>query len=223
MGPVKTPSAVLFDLDGTLVDTVPFILACVRHAFQDYGTAPTDAQWIAGIGTPIVAQLAPFARSPGDVERLLARYREHWRLHHDEFTRSFPGAAETVAALRAAGHPMAVVTAKTERSALRTLGHIGLLPCMGAVVGVDSCERCKPDPEPVRLALARLGAEPERAVLLGDAVHDMAAAQGAGVKALGAGWGAGAPADLLSAGALRVLADIRDLPLVLSELESVAA
>ncbi len=213
----------LFDLDGTLLDTVPFILACVRHTFQGHAPGPTDAEWMAGIGTPLHLQLAQFAAGPGEVEGLLARYRAYWREHHDAMTRCFPGALETVAALSAAGHAMAVVTAKTEHGALRSLRHTGLLPFLGAVVGADSCARSKPDPEPVRLALARLGARPERAVLLGDAVHDVAAARAAGVPALGAAWGVTAPAALVTAGAGRVLYDIRELPSVLAELEAVAA
>jgi pyrophosphatase PpaX len=218
-----TPSAVLFDLDGTLVDTVPFILACVRHAFRGHGSGPTDAQWMAGIGTPLHLQLAEFARGPADVAELLARYRQYWREHHDEMTRCFPGALETVSALSVAGHPMAVVTAKTEHGALHSLQHTGLLPFMGAVIGADSCPRSKPHPEPVLLALERLGAPANRAVLLGDAVHDVAAARAAGVTALAAAWGATAPAALLAAGAVRVLRDIRELPAALVELESAAA
>lgn len=213
----------LFDLDGTLLDTVPFILACVRHTFEGHGSGPTDAQWTAGIGTPLHLQLAQFAAGPGEVAGLLARYRAYWREHHDAMTRCFPGARETVAALSAAGHPMAIVTAKTEHGALRSLRHTGLLPFLGAVVGADSCARSKPDPEPVRLALARLGARPEHAVLLGDAVHDVAAACAAGVPALGAAWGVTAPAALVTAGAGRVLSDIRELPSVLAELEAAAA
>src|SRR5512140_2470661 len=73
--PRPVPIAVLFDLDGTLVDTVPFILAAVRHAFEGYGRCPTDAEWIAGIGTPLKAQLASFARRPEDVQALFDRYR----------------------------------------------------------------------------------------------------------------------------------------------------
>jgi pyrophosphatase PpaX len=214
---------VLFDLDGTLVDTVPFILACVRHAFQGYGGGPTDEEWTAGIGTPLAVQLAQFARRPEDVPGLLDRYRVFWNEHHDAWTRVFPGALEIVAALRGGGHPLAIVTAKTEHGALRTLRHTGLLPYMGAVIGADSCARCKPHPDPVLLALERLGASAGRAVLLGDSSHDLAAARAAGVAALGAAWGVSSGEALRVAGAGRVLADVRELPAVLAELEASAA
>jgi pyrophosphatase PpaX len=220
---VTSKPAVLFDLDGTLVDTVPFILACVRHAFAEYGTGPTDAEWMAGIGTPILLQLAQFARRPEDVPMLLERYRAFWTEHHDAFTRCFPGARETVAALAESGHPLAVVTAKTEHGALVTLRHTGLLQFLGAVVGADSCARCKPHPDPVLLALERLGAALDGAALLGDSSHDLAAARAAGVAALGAAWGVSTPEQLRAAGAGWVLADVRELPGVLARLEAEAA
>jgi len=218
-----TPTAVLFDLDGTLVDTVPFMLACVRHAFLGRRGAPTDAQWMAGLGTPLHLQLAEFAAGPREVEELAARYRQFWHEHHDDMTRCFPGALDVVSALSAAGHPMAIVTAKTMNGALRSLRHTGLLPFMGAVVAADSCARCKPHPEPVLLALERLGVRAGRAVLLGDSVHDVAAARGAGVPAVAAAWGAMTSGELLAAGALRVLQDIRELTGVLAELDAAAA
>ena len=208
----------LFDLDGTLVDTVPFILACVRHTFEEYGTGPTDAEWTAGIGTPLGIQLGQFARRPEDVPALLERYRVYWNAHHDASTKTFPGARETVEALAAGGHPLAVVTAKTVHGAVRTLAHTRLLPFMGAVIGADSCARCKPHPDPVLLALERLGAAPGRAVLLGDSSHDLASARAAGVLALGAAWGVSTPESLRAAGAGRVLADIRELPGVVAEM-----
>jgi pyrophosphatase PpaX len=212
------PIAVLFDLDGTLVDTVPFILEAVRQAFEGYGTCPTDAEWIAGIGTPLRAQLASFARRPEDVDVLFDRYRSWWLAHHDERTRPFDGAVETVAALAAAGHPVGVVTAKIEQGAYRTLRHTGLLPHVGAVVGADSCANAKPHPEPVLLALARLGREPARALLVGDSPHDVAAAKAAGARAAAALWGACGRDALAAAGADFFLADVREVPALVATL-----
>jgi pyrophosphatase PpaX len=208
----RRPIAILFDLDGTLVDTVPFILAAVRHAFEGYGACPTDAQWIAGIGTPLRRQLASFARRSDDVEPLLTRYRTYWIEHHDRMTRLFPGALETVVELASRGHPLGIVTAKTEEGAFRTLRHTGLLGHLGAVVGADTCARCKPDPEPVRVALGRLERGPGEAVLVGDSVHDIAAARGAGVRAIGVLWGACDRAALAAAGADGFLEDLGSLP-----------
>jgi pyrophosphatase PpaX len=208
---------VLFDLDGTLVDTIPFILAAARHAFLGYGSGPSDADWVAGIGTPLRAQLASFARSPDDVDGLLERYRRYWLEHHDRMTRPFDGALETVAALAAAGRPLAVVTAKLEAGAHRTLRHAGLLPYVAVVVGADSCARAKPDPEPVRLALARLGSGPDGAVLVGDSPHDIAAGRAAGVRTLAALWGACGREALSAAGPDAYLSHIRALPAALGE------
>ncbi len=212
----RAPIAILFDLDGTLVDTVPFILASVRHAFEGYGLCPTDAQWIAGIGTPLRAQIASFARLPEDVDPLVGRYRGFWLENHDRMTRAFPGALQVVEALAASGHPLGVVTAKTEEGALRTLRHTGLLRYMQAIVGADTCARSKPDPEPVHVALARLERAPSEAVLVGDSPHDIAAARAAGVRALGVLHGACDRDRLLAAGAEALLEDLTPLPALVS-------
>jgi pyrophosphatase PpaX len=215
--PRARPIAVLFDLDGTLVDTVPFILEAVRHAFDGYGRCPTDAEWIAGIGTPLRTQLADFARSPTDVEPLFQRYRAYWLAHHDDRTRAFPGALEVVRALREAGHPIGIVTAKIEQGALRSLAHTGLLPYVTGVVGADSCENAKPHPEPVLLALSRVGRPPTEALLLGDSPHDLAAARAAGAIAVAASWGA-CPREVLAPHADHVLADVRELPALVASI-----
>jgi pyrophosphatase PpaX len=208
----RAPIAVLFDLDGTLVDTIPFILASVHHAFEGYGACPTDAQWIAGIGTPLRQQLAAFARRPEDVDPLFARYRAFWRAEHDRRTRPFPGAVEVVAELAARGHPIGVVTAKLTEGALRTLRHVGLAPHVGAVVGADSTARAKPHPDPVLLALERLGRAPAEAVLVGDSSHDVAAARAAGVAAVAVLWGACDRASLAAAGAELFASEVGELP-----------
>lgn len=207
--------AILFDLDGTLVDTVPFILASVRHAFEGVARCPSDAEWIAGIGTPLRTQLEQFAERPDQVDELLARYRAFWLAEHDRRTRCFPGALETVARLAGRGHPLAVVTAKVEEGAHRTLRLTGLDAHMRAVIGADSCARSKPDPEPVRLALARLGRRAAEAVMVGDSPHDLAAARGAGVRTVAALWGACARDVLEAAGPDHLLEDIAGLPALL--------
>jgi pyrophosphatase PpaX len=216
--PEAAPVAVLFDLDGTLVDTVPFILAAVRHAFEGYGACPTDAEWIAGIGTPLRAQLATFVRSPDDVQPLFDRYRTFWLANHDAQTRCFPGALEVLEALSRRGHPVGVVTAKIEQGAYRTLRHTGLLAHVQAVIGADSCANSKPHPEPVLLALARLGQPPARAILVGDSPHDVAAAKGAGARAVAALWGACTREALAAAGADFFLGDVRGVPALAASL-----
>jgi pyrophosphatase PpaX len=216
--PTSPPIPVLFDLDGTLVDTIPFILAAVRHTFEGYGRCPTDAEWIAGIGTPLKAQLASFARRVEDEQPLFDRYRDYWRAHHDEQTRCFPGAREAVEELAGRGHPIGIVTAKAEQGAYRTLRHIGLLPLVRAVVGADSCANSKPHPEPVLLALSRLGEVPARALLVGDSRHDVAAAKAAGARAAAALWGACTRAELAAAGADFFLADVREVPALVAAL-----
>ncbi len=216
--PRTSPIAVLFDLDGTLVDTIPFILAAVRHAFEGYGRRPTDAEWISGIGTPLRAQLASFARRPEDVQALFDRYRGYWIEHHDRETRCFPGALEAVQALSRAGHPLGIVTAKIEEGAYRTLRHTGLAPFVQAVVGADSCANAKPHPEPVLLALSRLGHPPSEAVLIGDSPHDVAAAKAAGAIAVAALWGACGREALAAAGADHLLASVSEVPALVRSL-----
>ena len=191
MNSARRPIAVLFDLDGTLVDTVPFVLACVRHTFQGYGRGPTDAEWLAGMGTPLRTQLAALARSPGGrraalrpLPGLLARAP---RRDDGALPRGRP---RWCAALRAAGHPLAVVTAKLASGAERTLRHVGLWEAFDVVVGADTVARCKPDPMPVRHALERMGRPAAEAVMIGDSAHDLVAGRGAGTATVGVLWGA---------------------------------
>jgi len=194
------PLALLFDLDGTLVDTVELILASARHAFAEHpAPRPTDADWIAGIGKPLRVQIEELAERAEQVEGLVARYREFFWAHHDDMTRPFPGAAELLAGLRAAGHPVGVVTAKWVEPAWKSLRLTGLAPHVEAVVGADSIPEHKPDPAPVRLLLRQLGRTPAEALLVGDSPHDIAAGNAAGVTTAAALWGASAHAVLIAA------------------------
>ena len=214
------PIAVLLDLDGTLVDTVPLILDSVRHAFEGRARCPTDAEWIAGIGTPLRVQLMAFTDGPEDLESVVARYRSYQREHHDRMTRAYAGAVEAVRAVKARRHPVAIVTGKLAEVATWTLRHVGLSPYVDTLVGSDSCPRHKPDPEPVLLALHRLGREPREAVFLGDSPVDVQAGNAAGVTSVGALWGACTREALLAASPAHLLEDVASLPELIARLSA---
>jgi len=216
------PLAILLDLDGTLVDTIALILRSVRHAFEGRAWAPTDAQWVAGIGQPLRVQLGAFADGAGDVEVLVERYRAFQREHHDGMTRAYPGAVEAVRRLKGLGHPVAVVTGKLSEPASRALSLVGLAEFVDVLVGADSCPRHKPDPAPVLLALQRLGREPAEALFLGDSPIDLEASRAAGVRAVAALWGACSREALLEAGPQHLLDDVRDLPALVERLQAEA-
>jgi pyrophosphatase PpaX len=212
------PLAVLFDLDGTLIDSIGLLLLCVRHAFDGRSVVPTDEEWVAGIGTPLVAQLKPFASDDADLEALIGRYRAFQRAHHDAHTTAFPGVLDTVRALHAGGHPLAVVTSKADDLARRGLRYVGLEPMFDAVIGCDACSRHKPDPEPVQIALSRLGYAPSEAVFVGDSVHDIASGNAAGVITIAALWGPFSRATLSAAEPAHYMERITELPALLHRL-----
>ncbi|MCE2901516.1 MAG: HAD family hydrolase [Gemmatimonas sp.] len=184
-----TRPALLFDLDGTLIDSVGLLLECMRFAFEGRERVPTTAEWVAGIGTPLRAQLAEWCRDATDVEALVTRYRDYQDLHLERLTAPFPAVVETLAWARAEGCPTAIVTSKGRGMTVRSLQHVGLGNAFDTVVTFEETERHKPLPDPVWLALERLGARPEAAVFVGDSPHDMHAGRAAGVTTAAALWG----------------------------------
>ena len=183
------PRAVLFDLDGTLIDSVPLIVASMQHAFAGRERAPSVKEWVALIGTPLEAMIRRWGEDEADVTLLRERYKEHQWSHHDSMVRAFPGVPEVLEALTGRGVRMAVVTSKLEPSARRSLDFLGLARHFEAVVGLESTVRHKPDPEPVRVALTALSAEAGDSAFIGDSPHDVVAGNAAGVATVAALWG----------------------------------
>lgn len=220
---IGRPIAVLFDLDGTLVDTIQLLLESVRHAFRERaaagGVVPTEADWVAGIGTPLVTQLRPYVSGDEELAGLVAGYRAYQGEHHDRMTRCYDRAVEVVASLKRRGHPTAIVTSKADEIARRTLAHVGLLGAMDVIVGADSTTRHKPHPEPVLLALERLGRTPAEAIFIGDSPHDISAGNAAGVVTVAALWGPFDRATLDAARPAHVIADISELPALVAALD----
>jgi pyrophosphatase PpaX len=214
------PIAVLLDLDGTLVDTMPLILDSMRYAFRGRDRCPTDAEWIAGVGTPLRSQLVTFTNGADELEAVVARYRDYQREHHDRMTRAYAGALQAVRTVKDGGHPVAVVTGKMAEVATRTLDYVGLTPFVDALVGADSCPRHKPDPQPVLLALERLGRAPAEALFLGDSPIDVRAGNAAGVTSVGALWGACTREALLAASPRHLLETVAALPALAARLST---
>ncbi|MDE3127273.1 MAG: HAD-IA family hydrolase [Gemmatimonadota bacterium] len=209
------PYTVLFDLDGTLIDSIELIQRSKTYAFESRGlAAPSDAEWLAFIGTPLRAMFGHYTDDPGEVDRFIAAYREYQLEHHDRLVRAYEGAGPALAAIRDRGHPVGIVTSKSVELSERGLAHVGLLGYVDTIVGFDSLERHKPDPAPVHLALERLGAPAGRAMFVGDSLHDMHAGREAGVATVAALWGPFAEAELAPARPtyyLRTLAELPDL------------
>jgi pyrophosphatase PpaX len=185
----KRPLAVLFDLDGTLIDTIGLLLECARHTFAGRTPAPTVDEWMAGIGTPLRKQFAAYTTSDEEIEELTQRYRTFQREHHDRLTTAFPGVLEVLDALEARGHPMGIVTSKSNEMMDRGLEWVGIMRHMKTRIGMDNAKRHKPDPHPVQAALEELSYEPHEAIFLGDSPHDIASGNAAGVTSVAALWG----------------------------------
>lgn len=214
------PLAVLFDLDGTLLDSIELILNSARHAFRDReGLVPDDAEWRALIGMPLNASFRRYARDEADVDALLAKYREYQLANHDKLVKCYDEVVETVDFIRAAGHPVAIVTSKTTTMTQRGLDVSGLAQHFDTIIGCDVCERHKPDPQPVQIALDRLGYQPDEAVFVGDSVYDMLAGNAAGVTTIAALWGPFTRDDLVASEPDYFLERIRDLPRLLSDIQ----
>ena len=182
-------TTVLFDLDGTIIDSVRLIIDSYHHTLQAHGIPPrTDDEWLAGIGTPLRVQFADWAEDPG-LEAMIETYRDYNLSHHDTRVTAYPGVADVVRSIRTAGFRTGLVTSKKRSGAERGIRIAGLEGTMDVVVGEDDVENPKPHPEPLFKALDHLGVSAGEAIYIGDSVHDMYAGRAAGVLTAAALWG----------------------------------
>ena len=217
----RPPLALLFDLDGTLVDSIELILSSFRYTFRQHvGEVPPDSKWIAGLGTPLFTQLKEFTQDDALARAMIATYRQYQLAHHDEFMRSYEGVTEAMAELRARGHTTAVVTSKMSDLAIRALDFTGLRGTIDVVIGMEDTQRHKPDPEPVRVALAKLGRAANEAVFLGDSPHDIASGNAAGVITVAAQWGPFSRQELDAAKPGYQVLRMAEFPALIARLES---
>ncbi len=210
MGPV------LFDLDGTLADTIPLIVASYQHAFRAVlGEEVAEARARTWVGRSLLEVLLEISPEHGhELDRV---YRE-WNLAHTSaLIRRYPGADELLTTLAAAGVPAAVATSKRRDTARTALDAVGLGGRLEVVAALEDTARHKPAPDPLLHAAAALQVDPARCVYVGDAVVDVQAAHAAGMTAVAVTWGAGERDDLRAARPAAVVETFAELTAVLLE------
>lgn len=202
MVPVVSPSIVLLDLDGTLTDSAPGILAGIRHALDVVGAPQPTPEVLRGvIGPPLRDTFGTLlGLAPEQVEPALAAYLTRYDERGWAENAVYPGVPELLAALRDAGLRMAVATSKNERTAGRIVAHFGLAPFVELVAGAgdDGNRRAKADV--VERALRGLGVDPvpgatRDVVMVGDREHDVDGAGVWGIPTALVGWGYGSAAE----------------------------
>jgi len=192
---------VLFDLDGTLVDSGAIILASFKHAARTVLARDVEEEQIAALvgGSNLHEQMRVL--SPAHVDELVRVYREHNRPLHDELE-AFEGVEELMETLSKQGRKLGIVTAKGRPTVDLAFAVLSLERYFDAVVTADMTDRHKPDPDPVLKALELLESEPAEAAFVGDSPYDIAAGKAAGVFTVAVSWGKIHPEErLLEAGA----------------------
>lgn len=191
---VETPKAILFDLDGTLIDTVGDISIALNRALEEQGISSVPVSQVRkmiGRGASILVERATASIGVDATFKLHAELVERFlhhgeRLYHLKESRSvlFEGVARALTQLSAAGLALAVVTNKQRALALEALSHAGVGEAFRCVVGGDTCEQRKPDPAPLLHACSVIGVQPSHAVMVGDSMNDVLAARAAGIPVL---------------------------------------
>ncbi|MGC3994594.1 MAG: HAD-IA family hydrolase [Propionicimonas sp.] len=205
---------VVFDLDGTVVNTIPLIIASYRHAMDTVlGETPTDDEARGWIGQTLYDTFHRL--HPSHAQELIDTYIA-WNLEHlPELIEQFPGIPGMLDGLAAAGVLTGVATSKRRTSAEVSLQHADLAGRLPVTVAMDDTAVHKPHPEPLLLAVARLGGRPGDSAYVGDAVVDILAAKAAGMASIAVSWGA-ADRDALAAAQPDYLVDtVADLQGVL--------
>jgi pyrophosphatase PpaX len=195
-----TIKAVLFDLDGTLLDSIPGILASFHHVLSRHVPAHTYTRrdLVMKIGEPVEKQMLDFAAGN---QSLAAVMVDDYRAHNRGVLPGmplYPGVIETLKAFKARGQPVGVVTSKSAGSARISLDGRGVSPLLDLLMTTEDTVRHKPDPEPLLVAASRLGLAPKEIAYVGDSVHDIRCALGAGCLAVAALWGPFERTDLLA-------------------------
>lgn len=179
---------VLFDLDGTLIDTIELIRESMRYATATVlGEALPDDVLMRNVGVPLITQMREFSEEHAEV--LLTTYREHNHRVHDSMVREYPGIEAALERFSAAGLRMGIVTSKSRAVAMMGIDRFSLMRFFEVLVACDDVPVHKPEPYPLLHAATQLGVDITRCAYVGDSPHDMSASVAAGSVSIAALWG----------------------------------
>lgn len=180
---------ILFDLDGTLIDTNQLIINSFRHTYKTHLNRDIeDSEILKYFGEPLITTLRRYSADKAD--EMFDTYITFNESEHDKSVSLCCNIEECLEQLKNMGCILAVVTSKRAKMAYRGLELFDILKYFTAVISMDDTKKHKPDPEPVLIALEKLGAAPEEALMIGDSVFDILCAHNASVKAVQVSWGA---------------------------------
>lgn len=176
----------VFDLDGTLVDSVPDLRAALNQMLRERGrplVSEAQVQYMVGDGVPVLVAraLAAGGADPSEAVTALPRFLEIYEANAAQLTRPYPGVPETLTALRDRGYRAAICTNKPQRATIAVLQGVGLLPLFNGIAGGDRFSVRKPDPGHLLGIISELGASPTKSAMIGDNENDAAAARAASV------------------------------------------
>ncbi|MFD1739374.1 pyrophosphatase PpaX [Bacillus salitolerans] len=180
-------NTLLFDLDGTLINTNELIISSFLHTLEHYYPGQYKRADVGEfIGPPLFDTFVNIDEEK--VEEMIKTYREHNLTHHDELVTEYEGVYETIERLHQKGYKLGIVTTKMRHTVNMGLKLTKLDQFFDVVVTLDDVQHAKPDAEPVLKALEQLGSTPEDAIMVGDNHHDILAGKNAGTKTAGVGW-----------------------------------
>jgi len=180
-------NTILFDLDGTLIDTNELIISTYLHTLEKYFPGKYKRQDVLPFLGPTLHEVFE-AMDPERVEEMVLEYRTYNLANHDALVKEFVGVMETIETLKKKGYKLAIVTTKREDVAFKGLRLMKLDPFFDVMIAYDHVKKVKPDPEPIFLALEKLDSKPEETLMVGDNFHDVLAGKNAGTKTAGVAW-----------------------------------
>lgn len=185
---MKKKTTVLFDFDGTIMDTNDIIVKSWQHTFRTLeGKERSVEEILATFGEPLHITMERIL--PGfDTDKAIEIYRSYQFNHYHELIELFPGMEKVITELKQEGYKLAVVTSRLRNSTETGLNKFDLTEYFNVIVTADDTKKHKPDPEPVLIALEKLGSNPQEAIMIGDSMFDVLCAQNAGVEAVLVSW-----------------------------------